>query len=248
MKTELSSCCVRLSVLVCCVLALRISTAAAESYEDALAADARGDHVEAVRILRPLAEQGHVAAQVDLGIQYENGEGVDKNLEQAVKWYRLAADQGDARAEVNLGWMYSQGLGVQQEDREAAVWYRKAGEQGNVRAQHNLGVIYETGRGVPKDAQESLKWYRRAAQGGDVKAQNYVGAAYYNGHGVPKDFVRAHMWFTVAAGGADQETVQLAKKHRDIVASRMTAAQVERANQLARGCVQTKLQMCDQQK
>ncbi len=50
------------------------------------------------------AEKGDAKAQTLLGdIMYGNGEGVDKDYVEAVKWYRKAADQGHAGAQVNLG-------------------------------------------------------------------------------------------------------------------------------------------------
>ena len=43
-----------------------------------------------------------------IGVCYENGEGVDKNLAEAAKWYRKVAEQGDANAQRNLGLYYIQ--------------------------------------------------------------------------------------------------------------------------------------------
>ena len=45
---------------------------------------------------QPLAEQGDVSAQYNLGIIYANGRGVPENDAEAVKWYSKAAEQGDA--------------------------------------------------------------------------------------------------------------------------------------------------------
>jgi TPR repeat protein len=73
---------------------------AAGPLEDATAAYYRGDFATALRLLRPLAEQGDAAAQYNLGQMYLLGHGVPKNNAEAVTWYRKAADQGDAAAEV----------------------------------------------------------------------------------------------------------------------------------------------------
>ena len=43
-------------------------------------------------------EKGDAAAQFDLGVMYEDGQGVEEDLVEAVRWYRLAADQGHASA------------------------------------------------------------------------------------------------------------------------------------------------------
>jgi TPR repeat protein len=56
------------------------------------------DYAEAVRLYRLAAEQGHAAAQNNLGYMFEHGKGVRKNRAEAIRWYRLAAAQGQAVA------------------------------------------------------------------------------------------------------------------------------------------------------
>jgi len=76
------------------------------------------------------AEQGHDAAQCNLGSMYENGQGVKQDFIEAVRWYLKAAGQGSPRAQFNLGDLYERGQGLKQNFSEAVRWYRKAGEQG----------------------------------------------------------------------------------------------------------------------
>ena len=66
---------------------------------------------EAVSALLFHAEQGHASAQSNLGLMYDNGEGVPEDDAEAVRWYRLAAEQGLAEAQSNLGFMYDKGEG-----------------------------------------------------------------------------------------------------------------------------------------
>ena len=56
--------------------------------EDAEAAYDRGDYATALQLYTPLAAQGNAAAQNNLGWMYENGQGVPKDYDEAVKWYR----------------------------------------------------------------------------------------------------------------------------------------------------------------
>ncbi len=53
----------------------------------------RGDYGTALKEFRPLAEQGHAQAQVNLGIIYSQARGVPKDSVQAYRWYTLAAGQ-----------------------------------------------------------------------------------------------------------------------------------------------------------
>jgi len=64
-----------------------------------------GDYATALREWKPLAEQGDVDAQYNLGLMYDNGRGVPQDDKTAVKWYRLAAEKGDASAQYNLSVM-----------------------------------------------------------------------------------------------------------------------------------------------
>ena len=57
-----------------------------------------------------------------LGSMKLRGEGVPKDLEQALKWYRLAANQGNAFAQATLGDMYYQGQGVPKDYVLAYMW------------------------------------------------------------------------------------------------------------------------------
>ena len=50
------------------------------------------EYETALQKFQPLAEQGDVRAQIRLGTMYEKGQGVPKNVEEAVKWYKLAAE------------------------------------------------------------------------------------------------------------------------------------------------------------
>jgi len=93
---------------------------------DALAAYDRGDYATALLLWRPLADQGHVSAQISLGLMYDNGHGVPQDYAEAVKWYRKAVRQGNAAAQNNLGTMYDLGKGVPQDYVEAHKWYNLA--------------------------------------------------------------------------------------------------------------------------
>jgi len=62
--------------------------------EDANAAIKRRDYATAVRLNRPLAEQGNANAQYNLGTFYDNGLGVPQDKVRAYMWFSLSAAQG----------------------------------------------------------------------------------------------------------------------------------------------------------
>jgi len=71
---------------------------AAGPQEDADAAMKRHDYKTALRLIRPLAEQGDANAQYNLGVFYDNGLGVPQDRIRAYMWLCLAAMQGRDRA------------------------------------------------------------------------------------------------------------------------------------------------------
>ncbi len=167
----------------------------------------RKKYADAVTWYHKAAEQGDAAAQYNLGVMYQNGEGVPKSYEEAVRWYHKAADQGYAVAQYNLGVMFHYGLGVPQNYDEAVRWYRKSAEQGNADAQFNLGNMYENGKGMSQSNDEAAKWYHKAAEQGDAAALNNLGEMYYYGKGVPQNYEEAVKWFRKSAdqGNADAQ-------------------------------------------
>ena len=170
------------------------------------------------------------AGQDEAAAAYKRGD-----YATAVRELRPLAEQGDAKAQHNLGVMYERGQGVPQDYAEAVRWYRKAAEQGYAFAQYNLGVMYGKGQVVPQDYAEAVGWFRKAAEQGVAEAQYNLGQMYRYGYGVPQDYVQAHMWYNLAASRFPPgEYRDNAVKTGDIVAMRMTPAQISEAKKLAR--------------
>lgn len=100
-------------------------------FEGASGALNRGDYTTALRLMRPLADEGFPPAQTSLGFMYEQGKGVPQNHVAALNWYRLAAGKGDATAQYNLGAMYNNGRGVPQDYVLAHMWFNLSAAQGD---------------------------------------------------------------------------------------------------------------------
>src|SRR5258707_1529877 len=97
--------------------------------EDAVDANARGDYAKALRLIRPLANDGDAAAQFNLGLMYFTGHGVQQDDAAAALWFRKAAEQGYVFAQSNLGVLYRNGRGVPRDYAEAVIWIPKAADQ-----------------------------------------------------------------------------------------------------------------------
>ncbi|VTY29892.1 Secretory immunoglobulin A-binding protein EsiB [Xylophilus ampelinus] len=65
-------------------------------------ARAAGDFAQLATLLRAAAEAGNPTAAEALGLLYLQGNGVEADMEAAVRFWRAAAGQGSARAQRNL--------------------------------------------------------------------------------------------------------------------------------------------------
>ncbi|MBD1433910.1 sel1 repeat family protein [Sphingobacterium sp. DN00404] len=139
------------------------------------------------------------ANMASLGFVYNNGYGVAKNLQEAMRWYRKAADLGNPRAQTNLGLSYRNGEGVAQDYTEALRLFHLAAAQGYANGQNSLGTMYEYGYGVSQDYKEAVRLYLISANQGNEYAQNNLGNMYYNGRGVSQDYEEAIKWYLKAA-------------------------------------------------
>jgi TPR repeat protein len=204
-------------------------------FEDAQAAQAKGDHGAAARIYRSLADQGNVAALTQLGILYRLGRGVPKDLDEAMDMLRRAASLGSSGAQFQVGDMYLRGQGVEQDLLEAARWYTRAAEQGHPVAQYSLGILYKLGGGVRKSSARSVKWLARSAAQGVPEAQYELGLSYASGAGNKKDFVAAYKWLSLArAAASDGRTRTRAAQAAANVERMMTSEQIAAAREQIR--------------
>jgi TPR repeat protein len=137
--------------------------------------------------LKKKALSGDTKAQVRLGIAFERGQGVEKNVSEAIHWYHIAADRGNPVAQTNLAYLYENGANGSKDPSEAAKWYLRAAVSGFVRAQFNLGVLYLYGTGVERSEEEAAHWIGQAADAGCPSALTALSYLYKQGMGVPRD-------------------------------------------------------------
>jgi tetratricopeptide (TPR) repeat protein len=180
---------------------------------------------------RDRAEAGDAEAQCRLGLWYLNGQGVEKNFSEGVRWLTKASEQNNALAEFNLAVCYSKGFGLRKNQAEACKWYLKAAEQNNALAESVLGLCYLNGDGVRKNSAEAYKWFHEAAQQDVGPAQTNLGYCYMNGIGVRRDDVQAYKWCALAAAKGDDSH---AKGNLAILESRMSRSAIAQAQALVR--------------
>ena len=171
------------------------------------------------------AHSGNLQAQFNVGWKYANGEGVEKNYAESVRWYREAVNRGHALAMNNLGWAYRNGQGVEQNYSEAMRLFRKSAEKGEAWGMISVGQMYEEGVGVSKDISEAVSWYYKAAvkkydyalerlrvlaeKQNNVDAQRTLGDMFYNGRVVTRNYQEAVKYYRLAAENGHSESMYL---------------------------------------
>lgn len=88
-----------------------------------------------------LTQMGDIAAPNWLGLMYEFGRGVERNMVKAFSYYLLAAQRGDNIGQYNVGNCYYYGEGTETNEVKAIEWYVKSAKQGNNNAKEQLKKI-----------------------------------------------------------------------------------------------------------
>jgi len=121
-------------------------------------------------------------------------------------------------------------------DRSEAGYVRRTvalAQRGDPHAQAILGFMYTNGRGVPQSYDVAVDWYVLSAEQGDSTGQYLLGLMYDKGFGVTPNVILAHKWLNLAAAHTPRPNRDNILRLRDAVASKMTRAQLDLAQQLA---------------
>lgn len=96
------------------------------------------DKRKAARLYEKAAKLGHRQAMNDLGVMHHAGDGLPRNLEEAVHWYEASGTPQSLNA---LGCVYVQGgPTVPRDDGRAGDLFRRAAEMGSLVARSNLAT------------------------------------------------------------------------------------------------------------
>lgn len=123
---------------------------------------------DALHLYGKAVRSGLVDARVDAGGMYEEGQGIDRDLDEARCFYRTAAEGGSHRGMLAMGRLYQFGIGGRPDYARARDWYVKAVNAGSTEAMNRIGLLYLRGQGVPKSRDEAIGWFRKARDAGST--------------------------------------------------------------------------------
>ncbi len=111
------------------------------------------------------AQTGDAKAQKFVAYAYEKGEGVAKDIQEAVKWYLKAAEQGNTSAQAALMKIYGMdGELANEKPEECYYWAQKLYHNPNgtdfdkVYSGNYLHRCYDGGYGVEKNPEKAAEW------------------------------------------------------------------------------------------
>lgn len=178
--------------------------------------------------LEAAAQAGQPMALYQLGLMYENGEGVEKDPVKAFGYFsQIANDHADtaprgveadivAQSFVKMGDYYRDGLpeaGIpKDEERSNRLMMHAASYFGDADAQYRVGLNFLSVENDDANSLQSARWLALAARKGHAPAQAQLGRLLFNGEGIEANPVEGLMWLTVAgrraAGTPEQAWIQ----------------------------------------
>lgn len=117
-----------------------------------------------------------------IGLKYEHGSGVEKDIETAAKLYKIASDKSIPTGQILLG-RINEG---KEDFQSAADLYMKASESGDPNGQLLLARLYQKGIGVSQNPEIAADLLKKSADQQNPLAQLYYSQVLFDGIGVEK--------------------------------------------------------------
>ena len=109
---------------------------------------------------------------------YFNGNGIEKDYDQAYENYIKSAAYKHVDSIYKLGYCYEFALGTHKDEIQMISRYTQAAKSGHKMAQYRLGLCYKNGNGVDVSISVAATYFLNAAKGGLVDAQREAGLCY----------------------------------------------------------------------
>jgi TPR repeat protein len=181
-----------------------------------------------IRALEDAARAGQPMALYQLGLMYENGEGVAKDPVKAFGYFsQIANEHADAaprgvesdivaQSFVKMGEYYAAGLpeaGIPKDQQQSSrLILHAASYFGDADAQYRVGLSFLGPDNADANPLQSARWLSLAARKGHAGAQAQLGQLLFNGQGIEANPVEGLMWLTIAsrraANTVDEQWIQ----------------------------------------
>ena len=116
-------------ILFCLIAVMTLGCAEAKKRAQELKDQQAVEDKEFIEEIRSGAEKGKSNYQFSLAVKLHNGDGVEKNEKEALKWFLKAAEQGNSSAQTFIGSRYWLSEGFPQDLVTAYAWIIIAAKQ-----------------------------------------------------------------------------------------------------------------------
>jgi hypothetical protein len=146
--------------------------------------------------LSQMAEAGMREAYILLGDAYRKGQGVKKNINEAVGWYEKAVAAGERFGNECIGMMYYEGTDIEADYEKAYSYFTKDDKRKSFCTIYSLGEMYRRGLYVPRSEEKACKYYQDIVYTNEKNAEldDYywsacyrLGVAFHYGNGVERN-------------------------------------------------------------
>lgn len=128
------------------------------------------DATRAAELFTAAATEGNAVAQRILAFLYFDGEGVEVDPAEGMRWAEMAADQGDVRAQRLMGYGLYNAEGAARDVPRALEYWSAAADGGDADAAYNMGVVIQSGTHVTFDRTAAIAWLELAEELGHADA------------------------------------------------------------------------------
>lgn len=188
----------RRSVIGLICLLFSVMPAVADPLNDALILYDGGLYDEAIPLLKPLAEEGAVEAQLALFNIYNFGFGVPIDQPTAIAWLSMAAEQDNPDAIYNLAAMTLEGQGTAMDPARAIELLYRAAELESPEAFYLLGMIAIQQAPMTGTIDIGLDYLSNAARRGQPSASAMLGVLLQEIPEVEDNLVKSAFHFQMA--------------------------------------------------
>jgi len=129
------------------------------------------DYTKALELYHRAAELGNAGAYCNIGLAYNNGEGVEVDKKKARYYYELAAMKGHTRARHNLGCLEGRAGNIDQAMRHFTI----AARNGCNDSLNKIQQTYSNGHATKEDYTKALQSYQTYL--GEIKSRQRDEAA-----------------------------------------------------------------------
>lgn len=199
-------------------IALRDAPPEVKAFHDGMIAYKENKYDDALALWQQAAELGYGPAMDNIGVLFNNGDGVKWDRNEALRWYIKAYETGHADGAYHAAHWYKQRadddllktFGPSGEQRN---WLVKAAELGHQKATEELKSFKKNG--MITNVHQCLEDYKAGrylacaeawlamAEEDDVHAKRCLALLYHQGLGVAQNKEEADRWFLAAAKDAN---------------------------------------------